>query len=292
MSVLDINHVGKKFGDKVVLRDINLRLSENKIYGVLGRNGAGKSTLLNIMTNRIFPSNGKITIDGEPVDNNDAQLSKMYLMSEINLYRDSDRLSKIIDDTEMLYGNIDRELVNDLATKFNLDLAQKFGKLSTGYRSIFKLIIAMSLPVEYVLLDEPVLGLDANHRELFYSVLLESFSQRPRTFVISTHLIEEITNIISDVIVINQGEVVLNDSVENVTAKAVAVVGPTSAVDQYIMGLHVIGHENIGQLKASYVFDELPDDRQIPDTVTITPLDLQKLFINLTDYTGGAKDEN
>ncbi len=171
MSVLEVSHITKTFGSKHVLSDVNLTFEEGKIYGLLGRNGAGKSTLLSIMTNRIFAGEGEVKIDSENVDDNDAKLGLMYLMSEVNLFADGWKLKQIIKDSESFYGSFNHELADRLVTEFGLDINQKFGKLSTGYNSIFKLILALCLPVKFVLLDEPVLGLDANHRELFYSEL-------------------------------------------------------------------------------------------------------------------------
>lgn len=289
MSVLDVSHVSKSFGNQMVLNDVNLSFSGNKIYGLLGRNGAGKSTLLNVITNRLFPNGGKVTINGDSIDNNDEALSHFFLMSEVNMYNDGAKLNKIIADTELLYGTIENQLVKELAEKFELDLNQKFGKLSTGYRTIFKLILALCLPVEYVILDEPVLGLDANHRELFYSEMLKAYADRPRNFIISTHLIEEIATIISDVIVLDHGHVLLHDTVENVLAQSEVVVGPKNDVERYTQDLNVIGKESIGQLSAFYIYGEL-NDLPIPDTVKISPVDLQKVFILLTNYTNGGNN--
>ncbi len=186
MSILEVSHISKSFGSKHVLSDINLTFEENKIYGLLGRNGAGKSTLLSVITDRNFANNGEVKIDSEDVRDNDSKLGMMYLMSEVNLYSNGSKLTQIIKDSESLYGGFNHELADRLIKEFGLDINQKFGKLSTGYNSIFKLILALCLPVQFVLLDEPVLGLDANHRELFYSELIQSYSDNPRTFIIST----------------------------------------------------------------------------------------------------------
>lgn len=143
MSVLEVNHISKSFGSKHVLSDINLTFEDNKIYGLLGRNGAGKSTLLSIMTNRNFADNGEVKIDSEDVSDNDSKLGLMYLMSEVNLYADGWKLTQIMKDSESLYGGFDHQLADHLIQEFGLDVNQKFGKLSTGYNSIFKLILAL-----------------------------------------------------------------------------------------------------------------------------------------------------
>ncbi|BDZ31675.1 ABC transporter ATP-binding protein [Lactiplantibacillus sp. WILCCON 0030] len=280
---IQIHAVSQNYHGKKVLDDINLTIEPNKIYGLLGRNGAGKSTLLNIISNRIFASQGIVTLDEESLNDNDRTLGRIYLMSEVNLYSERSKLTKLFDTTELLYGSFDRQYAKALADKFDLDLTSRFGKLSTGYRSIFKLIVALCVPADYIFLDEPVLGLDANHRELFYQELIETYSEKPRTFVISTHLIEEIANLIEHVFVLNDHRIVVNGSVPDILEKAYTVSGPDTDVSQYTAGLNVIGDDHLGGITAHYVYGALADDRPIPDTVKVEHLDLQKLFINLTN---------
>lgn len=192
MSEIVVKNLSQNFGKKTVLNQINLTITEGKIYGLLRNNGAGKSTLLNLLSTRLLLKEGEILLDGQPIMNNDELLGQIYLMSERDFYAKSQKLSKILRDTALFYGDFDFEYAAKLARAFKVDLKQMYGKLSTGYRSIFKLIIALCVPAKFIFLDEPVLGLDASHRELFYKELLESYINKPRTFVISTHLIEEI----------------------------------------------------------------------------------------------------
>lgn len=190
---IQVQAVQQAFRGQTVLDNLNLTIKPNTIYGLLGRNGAGKSTLLNIISNRIFADSGTVTMDNESMCDNDRTLGKVYLMSEVNLYSERSRVKQLFKTTALLYGDFNDTYAKKLAQTFGLDLNARFGKLSTGYRTIFKLIIALCVPAEYIFLDEPVLGLDANHREIFYQELIETYSDHPRTFVISTHLIEEIT---------------------------------------------------------------------------------------------------
>ncbi|MFC6200919.1 ATP-binding cassette domain-containing protein [Lactiplantibacillus nangangensis] len=279
---IQIHAVSQSFHGKTILKDINLTIEPNKIYGLLGRNGAGKSTLLNIISNRIFPSQGTVTLDEESMNDNDRTLGRIYLMSEVNLYSERAKLNKLFDTTALMYGSFNRKYANELADKFGLDLTSRFGKLSTGYRSIFKLIVALCVPADYIFLDEPVLGLDANHRELFYQELIETYSENPRTFVISTHLIEEIANLIEHVFVLDDHKIVINGSVPDILERAYTISGPDADVKQYTAGLNIIGEDHLGGITAHYVYGALADDRPIPDTVKLEHLDLQKLFINLT----------
>lgn len=280
---IQVQAVKQAFHSQVVLDELNLTIEPNTIYGLLGRNGAGKSTLLNIISNRIFADSGTVTMDDESMRDNDRTLGRLYLMSEVNLYSDRARVKQLFKMTAYLYGSFDFAYAEKLAQTFGLDLNTRFGKLSTGYRTIFKLIVALCVPADYIFLDEPVLGLDANHREIFYQELIETYSEHPRTFVISTHLIDEIANIVEHVFVLDQHQIVIDGDVSDILAQSYAVTGPQADVVAYTNGLNVIGQDALGGITAHYVYGGLDDNRPIPDTVKIEHLDLQKLFINLTN---------
>lgn len=286
MNAIKVTHLSKQFGKQTVLADINLTIEPNTIYGLLGRNGAGKSTLLNLITNRLPSPAGMVTIGGVNVTNNDVLLNRIYMMSEANLYPSRMPVSEIFKLTADLYQGFDKDYADALVAKFELDPRTRFNKLSTGYRSVMKLIIALAVDVDYVFLDEPTLGLDANHRQLFYEELIDSYAERPRTFVISTHLIEEIANVIERVFVIQDHRLMINDTTENVLQEGYAITGPSTEVQTYTEGLNVIGHESLGNLLVQYVYGKLDNDREIPDTVTVSHIDLQKLFIYLTSQGG------
>lgn len=283
MTQVQINNISKKFGHHDVLQDVSLTLQPNTIYGLFGRNGAGKSTLLNIISNRIFPSSGTVKMDGQSAIENDQALANMFLMSEIDMYSERMKIEKIFKQTELCYGSFDWVQARKLAQKFGLKLDAKFGGLSTGYHSIVKLIIGLSVPVDFVFFDEPVLGLDANHRELFYQELLQTYEERPRTFLISTHLIEEIAHIVEHVFMLDEGKIVIDGETESIVANSYAITGPKKAVEEYTAGLNVIGHSLLGGLQTSYVYGQLDDNRIIPDTVKLAHVDLQKLFVYLTN---------
>lgn len=280
MSIV-INQVSKSFGPVRALNRVSVTLEEGKIYGLLGRNGAGKSTLLNVLTDRIFPEEGSVTVDGEPVRDNDRALSKMYLMSEKNCYPESMRVKEAFRWTKEFYPDFDQEFAWNLAAAFELNTNAKVNKLSTGYSSIFKLTVALSVNTPYVLLDEPVLGLDANHRDLFYRTLLARYTQRPFTVVISTHLIEEVASLIEDVVVIHKGEVLRQGSCQDLLSQGYTVTGPKGLVEEYLKGKNVLGVDTLGGLESAYVLGD-PDRTSLPQGLELSGLDLQKLFILMT----------
>lgn len=278
---IEIKNVTKKFGDNTALNNVSISFGENKIYGLLGRNGAGKSTLLNIITNRLFATEGEVTIDNLPACENDKAQEKIYLMSEKTLYPQDMKLKAILKWTKNFYPNFDMDKAMEYAKIFKLDINKKMKALSTGYTSIFKLIIAMSVNTPYVILDEPVLGLDANHRELFYQLLIEKYSEEPFTIIISTHLIEEISALIEEAVIISEGEVLLHKTREDLLALGYSVSGKATEVDAYIAGKETIGVDALGGFKTAYVMGR--PDSDISENLEITTLDLQKLFVKLTN---------
>lgn len=282
MKGIDVKQVTKRFGDICALDQVSLCFEENKIYGLLGRNGAGKSTLLNAISNRIFPDQGEIYVNGLPAMENDQAQQQIYLMSEQTLYPEKMRLKEVFRWTKNFYPDFDLAYAESLAEQFQLDTKKRVNSLSTGYSSIFKIILALSVNTPYVLLDEPVLGLDANHRDLFYRILIEKYSSSPCTIVISTHLIEEVSGIIEDIVIIKQGKIICRESCEALLAKGYTISGKASAVDAFIEGKKVIGIDSLGGLKTAYIMEPLVSG-DIPAELEVTKLDLQKLFIQLTN---------
>lgn len=277
---LVINQVSKTYKEKKALDQISWKIEPEKIYGLLGRNGAGKSTLLNIVANRSFQSEGTVTLDGTVITDNEGALNKIYLMSEDNLYPGNLKVKKCFQLTAAFYGSFDWDLAQEMTVAFELNQNVSLRKLSTGYRSIAKLIMALCVPVDYIFLDEPVLGLDANHRDLFYHFLLTAYAKRPRTFVISTHLIEEVANLLEEVIILDGGKVLRKATTEDIQLAGKVLKGPKEAIAALIKELHVIGQEELGGMTSVYVEGELP--KNLPLDVTVAPLNLQTYFVQLT----------
>lgn len=282
MNCIEIKNVSKSFGEVEALRDVSLCFEENKIYGLLGRNGAGKSTLLNIISNRIFADSGHVSVNGMPAVENDKAQQLMYLMSEASLYPEKMKIKDAFVWSGNFYPDFDLAYAQNLAARFGLDTKKKIRSLSTGYSSIFKLIVALSAGTPYILLDEPVLGLDANHRDLFYKVLIEKYGKSPCTIILSTHLIEEVSAVIEDIVIIKQGRVIRNESCESLLSKGYTVSGKASSVDTFIEGKEVIGVDMLGGLKTAHIMGN-PKAECVPSDLEMNRLDLQKLFIQLTN---------
>lgn len=277
---IEMTGLTKSYGATRALAGVDLRFDEGKIYGLLGRNGAGKTTLLNIITGRQFADGGTVTVDGAPAAENDEAMRKLYMLSEATYYPPTMRVAEALKWSAVFYPEFDTPYADSLCAAFALDKRNKVGGLSTGYNTILKLVIALACGAPYVLLDEPVLGLDANHRELFYKSLLERYTQKPACYVLSTHLVEEVSTLIEDVVVIHAGRVLKNQSRESLLAQGYTVTGPAARVDEFTAGKNLLGTDALGGLKTAYILGERGE---MPEGLETSRLDLQKLFVRLTD---------
>jgi len=281
MKKIELRNVSKAFAHVQAVDHVSLTFEPGKIYGLLGRNGAGKSTLLNMITGRVFADDGTITVDGEPVQENDRALGKIYLMGESNYYLEGMRLKEAFHWAAKFYPDFDMANANYLAKQFGLNLRKKVKELSTGMSTMFRLAIALSTNAPYIFLDEPVLGLDAVHRDLFYKLLVEQFERHPACYVISTHLIEEVAGLIEDVYIIREGKLLLHETTEQLLSRGYTVTGTADAVDNFVEHHPSIGEDTLGGLKSAYIMERL-DMAEIPVGMQVTKLNLQQLFVQLT----------
>lgn len=285
MQGIQIKNVTKKYNGLTALDNVSFSFEFGKIYGFLGRNGAGKSTLINVIANRIFADEGTVLVDDVPARENMKVQEKIFCMSETDLYDKDLKIKEHFKWINRFYDSFNIDKALEISEKFNLDTDKRFKALSKGYQSIFKLTVALSLNVPYVIFDEPVLGLDANHRELFYDLLLKDYEDGERTIIIATHLIEEVANIIEEVVLIDKGKILLQESVERLLETGYSISGITKEVDDYCTDKNVIGYDELGSLKIAYVLGEktpLPENSNLQ----ISTMNLQKLFVKLTEKGG------
>ncbi|WP_390407175.1 ATP-binding cassette domain-containing protein [Lacticaseibacillus jixiensis] len=288
MSELVITDIHKDFAGKPVLTGVTTTFQEATIYGLLGRNGVGKSTLMKIINNRLRVRRGTITLDGESVFENERAQNRIFLMSDAKLWPSGIKIKQLFKLVGELYGSFDTKLAAELARKFRLNVDERLGKQSTGYQTIANLVVALCVPCDFVFLDEPVLGLDANHRELFYQEFLATYAMRPRTFVIATHLIEEVSGLLSHVMVIDRGQVRLDEDTETLQQLGRVVSGPAALVEDYLTDVPVISSTRLGGMLTAYTL-HAPLQRPLPADVSLDGIQLQRLFIELTK--DGDEDE-
>ncbi|PJM76914.1 ATP-binding cassette domain-containing protein [Bifidobacterium felsineum] len=279
---LTITDLRKRYGSTVALNGVNLTLRP-AIYGLFGRNGAGKSTLMGIIANRLLPSGGSIELDGAGVFENEVAQSRIYLLNETVPFMVGVRLNTIFKREERYYGGFDWALSARMLAEFGIMPGSLYGQLSLGQRMIVRLVAALCVPVDVLLLDEPVLGLDAANRELFYKFLLESFGDYPRIIVLSTHIISEIAHVVERVAILDQGKIIDEFDAESVGSRATVLVGEADQVTTFAASnqLQIISREEMGKLLSVVVRGQI-DSSELPAGVSATRLDLQEYVIRAT----------
>lgn len=274
---LSCHNLTRKFGDTTALNGVNLCLDEPKIYGLLGRNGAGKTTLLRLITNYIQPTEGTVTLDEQNVWENEKAQHQIFLVTETSYFAEMNA-NNLIQLMSEIYPSFDKQQCMDYAKRFELDLNKKYTALSTGYKSVLRAVLSLSVHTPFLFLDEPTLGMDAFHRELFYKLLIESYSESPSCILLSTHLISEVEGLLENVIILDHGKVLIDESSEQLLAQGYCVSGRISDVDDYCSGKNVIGSSVVGGLKTTAILGER---NNVPDTLDVTGLSLQQLFVQL-----------
>ena len=284
MSLICENIV-KTYGGKDVLQSVSLELAENKIYGLIGRNGAGKTTLLSILTAQNPATKGTVTLDGMPVWENRRALEKLCFSRELNASVESGLASMKAKEYLRIAAtyceNWDHNMEKRLLDLFELNVKKKLGKLSKGMLSMVTIVVALCSKAPYTLLDEPVAGLDVVAREQFYKLLLEEYAATGRTFVISTHIIEEAANVLEDVIILHKGQVLVEENTQSFTGRARYVSGKAEDVDAAVKGLEVHHTDTVGRSKGATVFLKPGQNVDESCDVSVQPVSLQQAFVAL-----------
>lgn len=289
---LNIEHLSKAYGGKVALTDVNLALRDDTIYGLFGRNGAGKSTLLGCVANRLTSTGGAITLDGTDVRGNEDAQNRIYLLNETMPVLAVRSAMSLLREEEQWYGPLDWDLALRMLQAFGIEPGSAYGHLSLGQRMAVRLAAAFSAPADVLLLDEPMLGLDAVNRALFHRFLLESFASRPRTIVVSTHGIDEIAPVVERVVVLDQGRVIDEFEADAVASQATELTGEPSVVGTFVEAerLGMLACEHLGGLDRVTVRGAVAREA-LPAGVTAASLGLQDYVVKLTDPANRVADD-
>ncbi|PES74970.1 ABC transporter ATP-binding protein [Bacillus cereus] len=289
MIALETKDLTKKYKKKLAVNEVTISLEEHKIYGLLGRNGAGKTTLLNILAGQIISSSGSVSIFGENVFENSKAMRSICFVRVKEEGHLSNKIKEIFELCNMFYKNWDQKYAEELAGKFQLNMKERYHKLSHGMQTVVGIIQGLASRAPITIFDEPTTGLDAAHRELFYSLLLEDYGEYPRTIILSTHLVEEVTHVIEDVIIIKEGRLIVQSSVEDLLQQGHIISGHKDKVTKFLMGKNVVKRELYGNKDISTIWEKLSTkDYQLIETegLEMDRVTLQKLFIYITDKEG------
>lgn len=293
-AVIEVQNLTKSYKDKNALDDVTLSLEPGAIYGLLGRNGAGKTTLMSILTAQNFETSGTVRVFGENPFENARVLSRICFVRESQKYPDDAAPRHAFAAARLFFPNWDQDLADELIAEFQVPLKQRIKKLSRGQLSAVGVIIGLASRAEITFFDEPYLGLDAVARQIFYDRLLEDYSEHPRTVILSSHLIDEVANLIEKVIVIDNGRIILNEDTDAVRDRAVTVVGDAAKVDAWATGRDVLHRDSLGRVTSVTVLGALSaaERAEVADAgLELAPVSLQQLVVRLSQKAGAVPAE-
>lgn len=216
MELLECINLEKSYGNKKVLKDINLTIERGKIIGLLGRNGQGKTTLIKLINDLLVPTSGKVLINGKEVGVESKNIIS-YLPERTYLDK-SMTISEVINYFEDFYENFDSKKAKRLIKDLDLDINQKISKMSKGMQEKLQLILVMSREADLYILDEPLGGVDPATRDYILDTILTNFNEKA-SIIISTHLIRDIERILDEVIFIDKGKIVLKSDSDTLRKK-------------------------------------------------------------------------
>src|SRR5437773_1918306 len=224
MSYIEARGLRKAFGTTIALDGIDLRIDEGRILGLIGPNGAGKTTALNAMLG-LTPYQGELKVLGrDPWAERDQLMRDVCFIADVAVLPRWMRVSQALDYVAGVHPRFDRAKAEGFLAKTAIKRASKVRELSKGMVTQLHLALVMAIDAKLLVLDEPTIGLDILYRKQFYDSLLNDYFDRSRTIVVTTHQVEEIQDVITDIMFIKRGRIVLDCSMEEFESRYLEVM--------------------------------------------------------------------
>ncbi|ANA82810.1 ABC transporter ATP-binding protein [Paenibacillus glucanolyticus] len=284
-TVIEVRNLTKEYKDTTAVDHVSFRIEENKIYGLLGRNGAGKTTIMQMITAQLFSTSGEVRVFGEHPYENKKVIQQICFIKEGQKYPDLFTVKDVMVTASSVYPNWDAEYAKALIEVFRLPMKRLIKRLSRGMLSSVGIIVGLASRAPITIFDEPYLGLDAVARELFYDHLIEDYTENPRTIILSTHLIDEVSRLLEHLIVIDSGKILLDTDTDELRGRTHNVIGHQSAVESFIKGRDVIHLESLGSTLSATVMGRTETEvKQAAEQAGLetAPVSLQQLIVHLT----------
>jgi ABC-2 type transport system ATP-binding protein len=290
---ISVTGLNRRYRDNLALDDINIEIEGPSITGLLGRNGAGKTTLMRILANQDFASSGSVRVFGASPVENDAILRRMVFVREDQSFPDF-KVRQALQTASWFYPNWSPELADSLLSDFDLPPNRAIKKLSRGMRSALGIVIGLAARAEITLFDEPYAGLDAVARRLFYDRLLASYAENPSTMLLSTHLIDEVADLLERVVMIDHGRIVLDAAADDVRGSATSVTGPIAAVEEFVAGRRTWDRRRIASQESVVIAGALDDRDWVRARelhLNLEALSLQEVMVHAAGQVGAELSE-
>jgi ABC-2 type transport system ATP-binding protein len=291
LPAVSVKHLVKRYKRTLALDDVSLQFEHGLIHGLFGHNGAGKTTLMSIVTAQGFATSGEVAVYGRRPYEHAATLERMCFIREGQGYPNDARPKDAFKVARLFYPRWDQRLADHLIQAMAIPMGSRVKKLSRGQNSAVGVTIGLAARADITFFDEPYLGLDAMARHVFYEALAESHARHPRTVVLSSHLIDEVANLVSNVVVLDHGRVLIDQDRDGLLGRAARIIGPAEPVEAFAAGREVVSREAMGAYQALPVMGELTAaDRAALAGAALTAeaVSLQQLVIHLTRQTSAA----
>jgi ABC-2 type transport system ATP-binding protein len=214
MTVIEARGLRKAFGSTIALDGVDLCVEEGRILGIIGPNGAGKSTALNAILG-LIPYQGELRVLGrDPWTEREQLLRDVCFISDVAILPRWLRVSQAIDYVAGVHPRFDRAKAEAFLAKTSIQRTSKIRQLSKGMVTQLHLALVMAIDARLLVLDEPTLGLDILYRKQFYDSLLNDYFDRSRTIVVTTHQVEDVEHVLTDLMFIHRGRIVLSCNME------------------------------------------------------------------------------
>lgn len=232
---LEVKHVSKQYPgaySDVALHDISFTLQAGQVLGLLGHNGAGKSTLIKALLGA-HRYQGEITVMGlNPVQQREQVMAHLAYISDVNVLPQWMTVQQLLRYTAGVHPKFNLDQAHSVLSQTNIQMRSKIGTLSKGMQVQLHLAVVIATDTKVLILDEPTLGLDLLYRDTFYRHLLEWFHDGQRSLIIASHEVAEIEHLLTDVLILKQGRVVLQDSMEHIEQGYCVLEAPSSLNEQ------------------------------------------------------------
>jgi ABC-2 type transport system ATP-binding protein len=223
MTVIEARGLRKAYGKTIALDAVDLRIEEGRILGLIGPNGAGKSTVLNAILG-LTPYQGELRVLGrDPWTERDQLMRDVCFIADVAVLPRWMRVAQALDYVAGVHPRFDRAKAESLLAKTDIKRASKVRELSKGMVAQLHLALVMAIDAKLLVLDEPTLGLDILYRKQFYDSLLNDYFDRSRTIVVTTHQVEDVQRVLTDLMFINRGHIVLDCSMEEFESRYLEV---------------------------------------------------------------------
>jgi ABC-2 type transport system ATP-binding protein len=285
MACIEAHGLRKSFGTTTALAGVDLKVEEGKILGLIGPNGAGKSTLLNAVLG-LIPFEGDLNVLGmNPWTSRDALMRDVCFIADVAVLPRWMRVRHAIDYVAGVHPRFDRARAEALLARTQIKKTSKVGELSKGMITQLHLALVMAIDAKLLILDEPTLGLDLLYRKQFYDTLLNDYFDHRRTIVVTTHQVEEMEQVLTDVMFINRGRIVLDSPMDAFETRYVELTPRPENLAQARALKPLHERQTIG--RNILLFDSVPRERLGPLGDIRTPT-IADVFVAVMSENGGG----